>query len=171
MPRYDDFDPTIVTPKAAGGSQPASGPSPAAGVSPALIAALRRNLLVVRTLCIVLIALSILLSALVYRLSGRVEAAERAANAVPAAIGQAADQKLAELAPQLEQRLARFEQMSNRIEKNIVAAENGMLERVRTEAPKILDTYVQKKIVEIQREAEKAQAQAQAQYQALPKKK
>ena len=71
------------------------------------------------------------------------------------AIAQAADQKLAQLAPQLEKRLGRFEEMSNRIEQRISIAEKTVVERMRTEAPKVLDAYAQQKIAQIQREAEK----------------
>jgi len=97
------------------------------------------------------------LAGLVYRLSGRVDASERAVDALPATISQAADQKLEQLTPQLEKRLDRFEQMSNRIEQRITTAENTVIERMRTEAPKVLDAYTQLKIAQIQREAAKVQ--------------
>jgi uncharacterized protein YicC (UPF0701 family) len=119
--------------------------------------AMRRDLLVVRSLCIALIALSLVLAWLLYQLSGRVDAQERAVNALPGTIAQAADQKLAQLAPQLEKRLGRFEEMSNRIEQRISAAESTVVERMRTEAPKVLDAYTQQKIAQIQREAERIQ--------------
>jgi len=119
--------------------------------------AMRRDLLVVRALCIALVALSLVLAGLLYQLSGRVDAEERAVNALPATIAQAADQKLAQLAPQLEKRLGRFEEMSNRIEQRISAAENTVIERMRSEAPKVLDAYTQQKIAQIQREAERVE--------------
>ena len=155
MPRYDDFEPTIASPQPAPG---AVGPPDAAVPSPASIAALHRELVVLRMLSIALIILTVVLGALVYRLSGRVDDAQRAAEAVPAAIGQAADQKLAQLAPQLEQRLNRFDQMSNKLEQRLGSVENDMIERLRIETPKILDAYAQQKIVQIQQEAVKAQA-------------
>jgi hypothetical protein len=80
-----------------------------------------------------------------------------AAAAFPGAIAQAADQKLSQLAPQLEKRLGRFEEMSNRIEQRITAAESTVIERMRTEAPKVLDAYTQQKIAQIQREAGRVQ--------------
>ena len=83
------------------------------------------------------------------------EASERAVSALPGTIAQAADQKLAQVAPQLEKRLGRFEEMSNRIEQRISIAEKTVVERMRTEAPKVLDAYAQQKIAQIQREAEK----------------
>jgi len=86
-----------------------------------------------------------------------VSASERAVEALPAVISQAADEKLAQLTPQLEKRLDRFEQMSNRIEQRITAAENTVIERMRTEAPKVLDAYTQQKIAQIQKEAERVQ--------------
>ena len=61
------------------------------------------------------------------------------------------------LAPQLEKRLGRFEEMSNRIEQRIRAAEETVIERMRTEAPKVLEAYTQQKIARIQREAERIQ--------------
>jgi hypothetical protein len=151
MPRYDDFDPTMPTPKAA-----AAAP---AGVDalPNRMEAIRRDLLIVRALCIALLAVSLLLAGLVYQLSGRVGAAERAVNALPVTISQAADQKLAQLAPQLEKRLDRFEAMSSKIEQQIAAAEKTVVERMRTEAPKVLDAYTQQKIAQIQREAARVQ--------------
>jgi len=69
----------------------------------------------------------------------------------------AADQKLSQLAPQLEKRLGRFEEMSNRIEQRITVAENTVIERMRTEAPKVLDAYTQQKIAQIQHEATRIQ--------------
>ena len=59
MPRYDDFDPTMPTPKAA-----AAAP---AGVDalPNRMEAIRRDLLIVRALCIALLAVSLLLAGLV----------------------------------------------------------------------------------------------------------
>jgi uncharacterized protein YicC (UPF0701 family) len=152
MPRYDDFDPTIPTPKAATAAP--AGPDAMSN----RMEAMRRNLLVVRALCIALIALSLVLAGLLYQLSGRVDAQERAVNALPGTIAQAADQKLAQLAPQLEKRLGRFEEMSNRIEQRISAAESTVVERMRTEAPKVLDAYTQQKIAQIQREAERIQS-------------
>jgi uncharacterized protein YicC (UPF0701 family) len=149
MPRYDDFDPTIPTPKAA-----TAAPAGLDAMSNRM-EAMRRDLLVVRALCIALIALSLVLAGLLYQLSGRVDAQERAVNALPGTIAQAADQKLAQLAPQLEKRLGRFEEMSNRIEQRISAAENTVIERMRSEAPKVLDAYTQQKIAQIQREAER----------------
>jgi len=151
MPRYDDFDPTTPTPKAA-----AAAPAAVDAMS-SRMEAMRRDLLVVRSLCIALIALSLVLAWLLYQLSGRVDAQERAVNALPGTIAQAADQKLAQLAPQLEKRLGRFEEMSNRIEQRISAAESTVVERMRTEAPKVLDAYTQQKIAQIQREAERIQ--------------
>jgi hypothetical protein len=152
MPRYDDFEPTMPGPK-----PPSEGPAVPAP-PPAVLLALGRDLAAVRTLCIALIILTAILGGLVYRLSARVESAQRAAEAVPAAISQAADQKLAQLTPQLEQRLGRFEQMSNGLEKRLDSVENDMMSRLRAELPKILDEYAQQKIAQIQREAEKAQA-------------
>lgn len=157
MPRYDDNDPTIPTPKAA------SAAPAGLDAMPIRMEKMRRDLLVVRALCIALIALSLVLAGLVYQLSGRVEASERAVNALPGTIAQAADQKLAQLAPQLEKRLGRFEEMSNRIEQRISTAEKTVVERMRTEAPKVLDAYAQQKIAQIQREAEKIE-------RSLPKK-
>jgi len=151
MPRYDDFDPTVPKPEAA--TVAPAGPDALSS----RMDAMRRDLVVVRALSIALIALSLVLAGLVYQLSGRVDAQERAVNALPATISQAADQKLAQLAPQLEKRLSRFEELSNRIEQRIGAAENTVIERMRTEAPKVLDEYTQQKIVQIQREAEKIQ--------------
>jgi len=92
-----------------------------------------------------------------------VDAQERAVNALPGTIAQAADQKLSQLAPQLEKRLGRFEEMSNRIEQRITVAENTVIERMRTEAPKVLDAYTQQKIAQIQHEAARIQ-------ESLPKK-
>jgi len=152
MPRYDDFDPTTPTPNAA-----AAAPAAVDAMS-SRMEAMRRDLLVVRALCIALIALSLVLAGLLYQLSGRVDAQERAVNALPGTIAQAADQKLAQLAPQLEKRLGRFEEMSNRIEQRISAAENTVIERMRSEAPKVLDAYTQQKIAQIQREAERIQS-------------
>ena len=152
MPRYDDFDPTTPTPNAA-----AAAPAAVDAMS-SRMEAMRRDLLVVRSLCIALIALSLVLAGLLYQLSGRVDAQERAVNALPGTIAQAADQKLAQLAPQLEKRLGRFEEMSNRIEQRISAAENTVIERMRSEAPKVLDAYTQQKIAQIQREAERIQS-------------
>jgi hypothetical protein len=151
MPRYDDFDPTMPSPK-----DPAAAP---AGTDPMAkrMEAMRKDLLVVRVLCIALIAVSLVLAGLLYQLSGRVSASERAVEALPAVISQAADEKLAQLTPQLEKRLDRFEQMSNRIEQRITTAENTVIERMRTEAPKVLDAYTQQKITQIQKEAEKVQ--------------
>jgi uncharacterized membrane protein YvbJ len=149
MPRYDDFDPTIPNPKAA-------APAAVDAITKRL-EAMRRDLLVVRVLCIVLIAVALVLAGLVYQLSGRVNASERAVEALPAAISQAADQKLAQLSPQLEKRLERFEAMSNKIEQQIATAENTVVERMRTEAPKVLDAYTQQKIAQIQREAARVQ--------------
>jgi len=151
MPRYDDFDPTMPTPKAA-----AAAPA-GMDAMPSRLEAMRRDLLVVRALCIALIAVSLLLAGLVYQLSGRVNASERAIDALPATISQAADQKLAQLTPQLEKRLDRFEAMSNRIEQRISTAEKTVVERMRTEAPKVLDAYTQQKIAQIQREAARIQ--------------
>jgi Tfp pilus assembly protein PilN len=151
MPRYDDFDPTMPTPKAA-----AAAPA-GTDALPSRLEAMRRDLLVVRALCIALIAVSLLLAGLVYQLSGRVNASERAIDALPATISQAADQKLAQLTPQLEKRLDRFEAMSNRIEQRISTAEKTVVERMRTEAPKVLDAYTQQKIAQIQREAARIQ--------------
>jgi hypothetical protein len=152
MPRYDDNDPTVRTPKAA-----TAAPA-AADEKPNRMEAMRRDLLILRALCIALIAISLVLAGLVYHLSNRVEASERAVNALPGTIAQAADQKLAQLAPQLEKRLGRFEEMSNRIEQRISAAENTVIERMRSEAPKVLDAYTQQKIAQIQAEARKVQA-------------
>jgi Tfp pilus assembly protein PilN len=149
MPRYDDNDPTVRTPKAA-----ADAPTAVDAVS-SRTEAMRRDLLILRALCIALLAISLVLAGVVYRLSSRVEASERAVNALPGTIAQAADQKLAQLAPQLEKRLGRFEEMSNRIEQRISAAENTVIERMRSEAPKVLDAYTQQKILQIQREAER----------------
>jgi Na+/phosphate symporter len=149
MPRYDDNDPTVRAPSAA-----TAAPA-AVDEKPNRLEAMRRDLLVVRVLCIALIALSLVLAGLVYQLSNRVEASERAVNALPGTIAQAADQKLAQLAPQLEKRLGRFEEMSNRIEQRISVAENTVIERMRSEAPKVLDAYTQQKIAQIQREAER----------------
>jgi Tfp pilus assembly protein PilN len=151
MPRYDDFDPTMPTPKAA-----AAAPA-GTDALPSRLEAMRRDLLVVRALCIALIAIALLLAGLVYQLSGRVNASERAIDALPATISQAADQKLAQLTPQLEKRLDRFEAMSNRIEQRISTAEKTVVERMRTEAPKVLDAYTQQKIAQIQREAARIQ--------------
>ena len=61
------------------------------------------------------------------------------------------------LAPQLEKRLDRFEAMSNKIEQQIAATEKTVVERMRTEAPKVLDAYTQQKIAQIQREAARVQ--------------
>ena len=149
MPRYDDNDPTVRTPN------PAAAAPAAADEKPNRMEAMRRDLLILRVLCIALIAISLVLAGLVYHLSNRVEASERAVNALPGTIAQAADQKLAQLAPQLEKRLGRFEEMSNRIEQRISAAENTVIERMRSEAPKVLDAYTQKKIAQIEREAER----------------
>jgi Tfp pilus assembly protein PilN len=149
MPRYDDLDPTIPNPKAAAAT-PVGADAMATRME-----AMRRDLLVVRALCISLIALSLVLAGLVYQLSGRVGAQERAVNALPGTIAQAADQKLSQLAPQLEKRLDQFEEMSNRIEQRISTAENTVIERMRSEAPKVLDAYAQQKIAQIQAEAEK----------------
>jgi hypothetical protein len=151
MPRYDEFDPTTPNPKAAAAA-PAGTDAMASRME-----AMRRDLLVVRALCIALIAISLVLAGLVYQLSGRVDAQERAVNALPGTIAQAADQKLSQLAPQLEKRLGRFEEMSNRIEQRITVAENTVIERMRTEAPKVLDAYTQQKIAQIQREAAQIQ--------------
>lgn len=157
MPRYDEFDPTTPNPKAAA-AVPAGTDAMASRME-----AMRRDLLVVRVLCIALIAISLVLAGLVYQLSGRVDAQERAVNALPGTIAQAADQKLSQLAPQLEKRLGRFEEMSNRIEQRITVAENTVIERMRTEAPKVLDAYTQQKIAQIQHEAARIQ-------ESLPKK-
>ncbi|MGD0497652.1 MAG: hypothetical protein ABSC23_04360 [Bryobacteraceae bacterium] len=151
MPRYDDLDPTIPTPKAA-----AAAPAGADAIA-SRIEAMRRDLLVVRALCIALIAVALVLAGLVYQLSGRVSASERAVDALPGVISQAADQKLAQLTPQLEKRLDRFEEISNRIEQRITTAENTVVERMRTEAPKVLDAYTQQKIAQIQKEAARVQ--------------
>jgi Tfp pilus assembly protein PilN len=151
MPRYDDLDPTMPTPKAA-----AAAPSGVDAMANRM-EAMRRDLLVVRALCIALIAIALVLAGLVYQLSGRVNASERAIEALPATISQAADEKLAQLTPQLEKRLDRFEAMSTRIEQRIGTAENTVIERMRTEAPKVLDAYTQQKIAQIQREAARLQ--------------
>jgi Tfp pilus assembly protein PilN len=155
MPRYDDFDPTIANPKA-----PAAPPAGVDALA-SRMEAMRRDLSIVRALCIALIAIALVLAGLVYRLSSRVNDSERAIDALPAAVSQAADQKLAQLTPQLEKRLDRFEQMSNRIEQRITTAENTVIERMRTEAPKVLDAYTQQKIAQIQREAAKVQGSLQ----------
>ena len=151
MPRYDDFDPTTPKPKDA-----AAAPAGVDAVANRM-EAMRRDLLVVRALCIALLAVALVLAGLVYQLSGRVSASERAVDTLPATISQAADEKLAQLTPQLEKRLDRFETMSNKIEQQIATAENTVVERMRTEAPKVLDAYTQQKIAQIQKEAERVQ--------------
>ena len=81
----------------------------------------------------------------------------RAVSAIAPAITQAADQKLSQLAPQLDARLGRFEELSRRIEQRISAAETSIVERIRSEAPKVLDSYAQTKIEQMRREAEQLQ--------------
>jgi hypothetical protein len=160
MPRYDDFDPTMPNPK-----DPAAAPAGVDAMAKRM-EAMRRDLLVVRALCIALIAIALVLAGLVYQLSGRVSASERAVEALPAVISHAADEKLAQLTPQLEKRLDRFETMSGKIEQQINEAEKTVVERMRTEAPKVLDAYTQQKIAQIQREA----ARVQGSLPSLPKR-
>jgi hypothetical protein len=142
MPRYDDIGPTMPTPAEADAMPNRKDP-------------MRRDLLILRALCIALLVLSLVLVGVVWRLSSRVEATERAVDALPGIVSQAADEKLAQLAPQLEQRLGRFEEMSNRVEQRIGAAETTVVERMRIEAPKVLDAYADQKIAQIERAAEK----------------
>ena len=151
MPRYDDLDPTRSTPQAA-----AVAPTGMDAMTSRL-ETLRRDLLFARILGLAAVGVSLLLAGLVYQLSGRVESTERAVSAIAPAITQAADQKLAQLAPQLDARLGRFEELSRRIEQRISAAETGIVERIRSEAPKVLDSYAQTKIDQMRREAEQLQ--------------
>ena len=151
VPRYDDLDPTRSVPQAA-----AVVPAGMEAMTNRL-EALRRDLLFARILSAAAVGVSLLLAGLVYQLSGRVESPERAVNAIAPAIALAADQKLSQLAPQLDARLGRFGEISRRIEQRISAAETGMVDRLRSEAPKVLDSYAQTKIDQMRREAEQLQ--------------
>ena len=104
MPRYDDLDPTRSTPQAA-----AVVPADVDALTRSL-ETLRRDLLFARILGLVAVCVSLLLAGLVYQLSSRMQSTEREVRAIAPAIAQAADQKLSQLAPQLDARLGRFEE-------------------------------------------------------------
>jgi hypothetical protein len=151
MPRYDDLDPTRSTPQAA-----AVVPADVDALTRSL-ETLRRDLLFARILGLVAVCVSLLLAGLVYQLSSRMQSTEREVRAIAPAIAQAADQKLSQLAPQLDARLGRFEETSRRIEQRISAAETGIVDRIRSEMPKVLDSYTQTKIDQMRREADQLQ--------------